>query len=67
MLREQIESLIKAHSDPQEAAIQVCIMLEDELDLRGNGWFDDDDLLDARFDAEYEARLKASKAGGADD
>jgi hypothetical protein len=32
---------------PKDAAVKVCILLEDLLDLQGNGWFDDDTELEA--------------------
>jgi hypothetical protein len=55
MLRTRIQALIENNnSDPKEAAIQICLLLEDRLDLSGNGWFGDDPELEARFDAEDE-------------
>lgn len=42
-LRQEIEQKIaEANGDPEKAAIAVCLLLEDELDLSGNGWFDED-------------------------
>lgn len=55
MLRSRIQALIENNkSDPKEAAIQICLLLEDRLDLSGNGWFGDDPELEARFDSEDE-------------
>lgn len=46
-IRERIEQAIRDADTPEEAAMEVCIMLEDVIDLSGNGWFDDDpELLD---------------------
>ena len=45
-LREAVEDIIKAHGENvQEAAIAVCKMLEDEIGLAGNGWFDGDEVM----------------------
>lgn len=49
MLREKIEELLMQDSDPKEAAIQVCLLLEDMIDLYGNGWFDDDPVMERRL------------------
>jgi hypothetical protein len=55
MLRARIQTIIENHkADPKEAAIQVCLLLEDRLDLASNGWFDGDAELEARFEAEEE-------------
>ena len=44
--REKIEEIIKeSGSDTSTAAINICILLDDEIGLIGNGWFDDDDEL----------------------
>ncbi len=45
MLRENIEKIIAETKNPQQSAISVCIYLESILDLNGNGWFDDDDIM----------------------
>lgn len=43
VLREQIELAIRKHaSDPAAAAVAVCVVLENEIGLAGNGWFDGD-------------------------
>ena len=44
-LREEIQKIIEQYKDPQEAGINVCIYLESILDLNGNGWFDDDEIM----------------------
>jgi hypothetical protein len=54
-LRERIEKIINSNTDPAQAAIQVCLMLEDKLDLDGNGWWDDDEIIKAAFKEQVEA------------
>ena len=49
MFREKIEKVIRENQDSHEASIQMCFLLEDMLDLYGNGWFDGDEELEARF------------------
>lgn len=47
-LRKRIEETLRGENDPQKAALAVCLLLENEVGLCGNGWFDGDaDLLDA--------------------
>lgn len=42
-LREQIEQKIAENpNNPEQAAFEVCKMLDLLLSLSGNGWFDDD-------------------------
>jgi hypothetical protein len=42
-LRAQIQAAIeKNQAEPEKAAIAVCLVLEREIGLSGNGWFDDD-------------------------
>lgn len=53
MLRQKIEELFKNYRDPQESAIQVCIFLEDTIDLYGNGWFDDDPVMERRLEEHW--------------
>jgi hypothetical protein len=53
MLREKIEELLKQHRDPKESAIQVCLLLEDTIDLYGNGWFDDDPIMERRLEQHW--------------
>lgn len=45
MLRETIRKIIEAESNPELASLKICNVLENELDLIGNGWFDDDEKL----------------------
>ena len=41
--REKIEQKILAsNNNPKKAAIDICIFLDEEIGLVGNGWFDDD-------------------------
>lgn len=46
--------LEESKGSPAETAIAVCLLLEDTIDLRGNGWFDDDEVMDFAFKKEYE-------------
>jgi len=42
-LRLQITEAIKtANGNPENTSIAVCLLLEDEIGLAGNGWFDND-------------------------
>jgi hypothetical protein len=49
MLREKIKRLIDAASNSDDASMLICQFLEDELELSGNGWFDDDPVLEPLF------------------
>lgn len=45
-LRQQIAEAIKAaNGNPDQAAIAICRLLEDEIGLDGNGWFDNDEEM----------------------
>ena len=44
-LRDKIKKAIEKSNDAESAAIEVCKILEDEIGLSGNGWFDDDDTM----------------------
>jgi hypothetical protein len=45
-LRAKIEKEVAAGGgDYRQAAIRVCRLLENEIGLAGNGWFDDDEEL----------------------
>jgi hypothetical protein len=45
-LRDKIKTAIdSAKGDSDKAAIDVCRLLEDEIGLDGNGWFDDDEEM----------------------
>ena len=47
-LREKIQAAIDRHPDDSGAAsISVCKVLEREIGLAGNGWFDDDPEMQA--------------------
>lgn len=45
MLREKIQKIIQASKSTEDAAKMVCFWLESEIDLYGNGWFDDDEFM----------------------
>lgn len=51
-LRGRIEETIRSESDPEKAAVAVCLLLENEIGLYGNGWFDDDDVLEKAIGVE---------------
>ena len=45
-LRAKIEAVIAAaEGNSQKAALVVCVLLEDEIGLYGNGWFDGDETV----------------------
>jgi hypothetical protein len=44
-LRVRIERILSSQTNPEKAAIQICVMLADEIDLVGNGWLDDDEFM----------------------
>lgn len=49
-LRSKIEAAIEsAQGETAKAALEVCRLLELEIGLQGNGWFDDDPELLERF------------------
>jgi hypothetical protein len=46
LLRKQIERVIREYSaDPTKAAMAVCVMLDEHLDLAEKGWFDNDEAV----------------------
>lgn len=45
MLREKIKDIVEEEKDPEQASLKICKLLEEELDLSGNGWFDGDEKL----------------------
>tara|TARA_B100000700_G_scaffold68939_1_gene76362 strand:+ start:36893 stop:37051 length:159 start_codon:yes stop_codon:yes gene_type:complete len=44
-LREKIKKQIKNEENSNQAAINICKLLDYELDLIGNGWFDNDEVM----------------------
>lgn len=49
-LRETIQAAIESTGgDAEKAAIAVCLALEDEVGLAGNGWFDGDEIMERAF------------------
>lgn len=45
-LRKEIEKAIReAKEDRAVAALAICALLDERLNLAGRGWFDDDPLL----------------------
>ncbi len=49
MLRQDVYSIVSLVDDPNEAAKLLCCYLNDVLGLSGNGWFDDDPVLEPVF------------------
>lgn len=46
LLRKQIERVIREYgADPAEAALAVCVILDGNLGLAEDGYFDDDDTV----------------------
>ncbi|EPJ7982427.1 hypothetical protein L4Z68_001434 [Pseudomonas aeruginosa] len=46
LLRKQIERVIREYgADPAKAALAVCVILEGNLGLAENGYFDDDEAV----------------------
>jgi hypothetical protein len=47
VLRQTIQKILESSkgADAEQVALKICIALEDELDLEGNGWWDDDPLV----------------------
>jgi hypothetical protein len=41
-LRGKIQAIAEKASSAEEVGHLVCYLLEDEIGLNGNGWFDDD-------------------------
>lgn len=39
------EAIVNNAGDPEKTSIEVCKILENEIGLSGNGWFDDDEVL----------------------
>lgn len=63
-LRRRIEEAIaSAPGNPEAAALQVCAVLEDELDLEGNGWLEGDDEATQAIADFYDKRLEDMKSG----
>lgn len=50
-MRERLQKIIEEATDPKEAALKICVALDDLLDLGDNGWFDDDDEVIAAIEA----------------
>lgn len=46
LLRKNVEKSIREFSgDPAKAALAICVMLDERLDLAANGWFDNDEMV----------------------
>lgn len=54
MLRDKIKKAIEAaDGDAEKASLKVCVLLEDEIGLAGNGWFDNDEPLEKAISEFY--------------
>lgn len=52
-LREDIKKIIlENENNPETLSIEICKMLDEELSLSGNGWFDNDDVMLKALDIE---------------
>jgi hypothetical protein len=60
MLREKIKRLIEAASNTEDASMLICQFLEDELELSGNGWFEDDPVLEPLFSESDNPTIEAA-------
>jgi hypothetical protein len=49
-LRQKIKRLIDESPSYDDASKLICVMLNHELELDGNGWFDDDPELEVLFE-----------------
>jgi hypothetical protein len=49
-LRQKIQQIIDEGQSSDDSSKQICIMLNDELSLDGNGWFEDDPELKVLFE-----------------
>ena len=49
-LRQKIKRLIDESQSNDDASKLICVMINDELELEGNGWFEDDPELEALFE-----------------
>lgn len=54
LLREKICDLIIKNTNPIKAATTICVLLEDEIGLAGNGWFDNDTVTQTAIRQYYE-------------
>lgn len=60
--RNHIQDIIEKQS-PTEAALAICILLDEELDLEANGWFENDPELCVKLKEHWEKIVKeASEA-----
>ena len=60
MLRADIKRLIDAAENSDEAAKLICQHLENELELSGNGWFDNDPVLEPLFSETDDPAIEAA-------
>jgi hypothetical protein len=46
-MRKEIQEIVaRLGADPEKCALEICIYLDDMLELAGNGWFDDDEKFE---------------------
>lgn len=64
-LRKKIEEAIADEpNNPESAALRVCAVLEDSLDLESHGWWDGDEEVSAaieNFDTQRLADIESGK------
>lgn len=44
-LREKIEAAIETSGEAGQAAIAVCVLLDEQIGLADYGWFDNDEVM----------------------
>ncbi len=53
MLRLKIQKIIEKATSTEDASYLICYLLEDEIGLDGNGWFDDDSEMQTQLESSY--------------
>jgi hypothetical protein len=65
MLRADVQKIIENADSPEDASRLVCWLFEEEVGLSGNGWFDDDPVMEELLSNSYEAMSSRFKGFGA--
>lgn len=47
MLRPAVQKIIAQSPNPEQAAFDILKLLDEQIGLSGNGWFDDDPEMEA--------------------
>jgi hypothetical protein len=62
MLRADVQKIIENADSPEDASRLVCWLFEEVVGLSGNGWFDDDPVMEKILSESYgemSARFKS--------